>query len=309
MVKGFLLIDGNNLGHIANNTTKLKVGEFETQAIFGIIRAVRSIMMTYPMLKPVVLWDGITWRRDIYPEYKANREKEAVSKHEVLQTANRVSYRAQKPLINKSLEVLGVTQMAAMNMEADDLAGMITRKAERESRRVLMISGDKDWIQLVSPTTSWFDPVNNVKITSATIEEKLGVKTPRSWLEVKALMGDAGDNIPGVGGIGQKGAVELLNTYGSVSSFINGTIDGTITVSSLVKKFRDFAEDDSRQDAWCRNMRLMDLRAAEIPAPLGLKTTKGKLNREAFEKICKRLLFKSFLTDYTDWLEPFREKI
>ena len=127
--------------------------------------------------------------------------------------------------------------------------------------------------------------------------------TPRQWLEVKAIKGDISDEIGGVGGIGDKGAIELINTYGSVNTFNNSALEGTL--KDAPKKFRDFAEQTEKQDIFARNMNLMDLNSPNIPKPENLTITKGELNLAQFEKFCRALCFQSMLTDLKGWCEPF----
>ncbi|SER28649.1 DNA polymerase-1 [Faunimonas pinastri] len=327
MTNGYLLIDGNNIGFAAAATKKLTVGEMEVQAVFGFMRAIRMAVARYPLLKPVVLWDGVSWRKHFYEEYKAGRDAPADTPAAKAQLALRKGYKVQRPLILKGLKHLGVSQLAAMNLEADDLAAILARRYAAQGKKVLMLSGDKDWIQLIQPNVSWFDPQRGELLTLNTLEKKLGydpakkrivvcngkdeidgwmgVPSPRAWLEIKALMGDASDEIPGVGGIGEKGAIELLRTYGSVVSFRNQVLDRTIDAAKLPKKLRDFAEQEEKHFIFTRNMTLMDLNSPDIPAPARLKLTAGSLERDDFASFCSELSFKSILTDIDGWCEPF----
>ncbi len=307
MKHGYLLIDGNNIAYAANSTRKLLAGEQETQGVYGFLRAVRATISAYPMLTPIVMWDGRSWRYEAFSGYKSKRNKEPESKSELLMAENRASLTTQKPFIRRGLLSLGVAQMVALNLEADDLAGITVRRFQPKGKKILLISGDKDWIQLVGPGVGWMDPINDLRITVSSLKEKLGVETPRQWLEVKALMGDTSDEIPGVGGIGEKGAKELITTYGSVTSFINQVSDGSIYTADLHKKFRDLAEDFDKQQIFHRNMKLMDLASPEIPAPLGLKVEKGGLNTDQFAGLCEELMFKSIMSNLNSWCEPFEK--
>lgn len=305
MKNGFIVIDGNNIAYAANATRKLHAGALETQGIYGFLRAIRAAIAAYPMLTPVVLWDGRSWRYDAFPAYKAKREKAPETKSEQMLADNRASMKEQKPYIRRGLLSLGVTQMVALNLEADDLAGLLVRRYQPQGRKVLLLSGDKDWIQLVGPGVGWMDPINDIRITASTIEAKLGVKTARQWLDVKALMGDSSDEIPGVGGIGEKGAKELVTTYGSVTSFLNQAVDGSLP--ELPKKFRDFAESPEKQEIFHRNLKLMDLASPNIPAPLGLKVEKGALALDDFAGLCEELIFNSIISNLNTWCEPFEK--
>jgi 5'-3' exonuclease len=324
MSRGLLLIDGSNIGHAANSATKLVVGDMPTQAIFGVLKTLRPMLATFSMLTPIVLWDGRSWRKDLFKEYKESRDKVAVTKNDEKINEARAEFKRQSPYIKLAIKTLGIRQMSALNWEADDLAGMLVNKTL--GRRVVMISGDKDWIQLVRPNVAWLDPMRNEKLTVDSIPKRLGwnpdkkklsicdgvsmpgfigVPSARAWLDMKALMGDKSDDIPGVGGIGEKGAIELVSTYGSVTAFMNGCMDRSIDVAALPKKFSDFFEQMERQDNYYRNMHLMDLNTKMRPAPINMVLDAPKLNRPGFKTICNRFYFKSILDRFDDWVEPF----
>jgi 5'-3' exonuclease len=325
--RGLLLIDGSNIAHAANNGGALKVGDLPTQAIFGVLRTLRPMMSIYTMLTPVVLWDGASWRRMAFSEYKANRDKVATKPHELKAEALRKDFKKQLPYIKQAIKLLGIKQMEALNYEADDLAGMITQRLEKSGKRGVMISGDKDWVQLLSPNVAWIDPVRDYRLTLKTLESKLGfhpekkditvvkdgkeiegwvgVPSPRAWLEMKCLMGDTSDNIPGVGKIGPKGAIDFVHAYGSFASFINQCADKSIDTAKLPKNLRDFSESDEKQEIFRRNMRLMDLRTTERPIPIALNTVQEPLDPIAFETFCKDMLFNSITNDMEGWLQPF----
>jgi 5'-3' exonuclease len=274
-----------------------------------------------------VLWDAKSWRHLAFDEYKANRNKVPTKPHEIKAAALREDLKKQLPLIKQAIQLLGVKQMSAINYEADDLAGMITERLERTGKRAVLISGDKDWVQLISANTAWIDPIRDYRLTLKTLENKLGVQkgkpdfsvvkdgattegwvgvpSPRAWLEIKALMGDTSDNIPGVGKIGPKGAIDFVRAYGSFAAFLNQCADKSIDTAALPKNLRDLAESDEKQEAFRRNMRLMDLRSKERPAPIALKTVHDPLDRAAFEAFCKAHLFNSITSDLDNWLEPF----
>lgn len=307
--KGYQLIDFSNLGFAAAAGPVLSVGEQQTQAIFGFLRMLRPLVAMYPMLKPIVLGDGRSWRYDIFPDYKAKRAKEAETKSEIMLTQVRKSFHSQRSFIQEALGLLGVPYLVAMNLEADDLAGILCRRYVAAGNKVMLISGDKDWIQLVASGVGWLDPRSDAKVKRVnirTLEEQLGVATPQQWLEMKALIGDKSDEIPGVGGIGDKGAIELLMKHGSVTSFINGVIDGSIDEKSLPKKFRDLVANEDKIATFRVNMDLMDLNSPKIPRPVDLRLQKGELNVSAFHDFCEKWHFKSILKDIDGWCEPFK---
>jgi 5'-3' exonuclease len=327
MSRGLLLIDGMNFLHAANHTKSLSVGNQPTQAIFGFIRTLRPTVTTFSQLTPIVLWDGASWRYRAFPEYKASRNAPPKTKTDVKMAGLREQLNAQKPFVIEALRHLAVRQISAINLEADDLAAILTRKRmATPDQSVMLVSADKDWIQLVQPRVMWLDPIRDVRISSTSISKRLGwdmdakdivastkdrnddrfigVPSPRAWLEMKALMGDSSDEIPGAGGIGPKGAIDLIQEFGSVSDFLNRSIDGSLP--KLPKKFEKLATDDETQQRYRRNLKLMDLNHPEIPQAINLTIDAGKYDETAFAQLCNDLMFKSVVSDIPGWCEPFR---
>ena len=305
-MNGYLIIDGNSISHAANNGTPLSVGSTPTQAVYGVLRTMRRLMAIYSAYKPVVLWDGISWRKRIFTEYKANRDAMNTIWDKRAQ-ASKDTLNKQKPIIRKTLSLLGIPQITATNMEADDLAAILVDKYRKGSEKpaIVLVTGDKDWLQLVEPGVVWLDPIHDRKVTHKNFEEFTGVKTSRQFVEVKAICGDKGDNIAGVGGIGQKGAVEFINTYESFTNFSNRALDKAFDVSKLPKKLRDLAEDEAKRITFIQNMNLVDLRTTVRPKPEGLNVEKGDPSACRFVKLCHMLMFKSIIDQIDDWLCVF----
>ncbi|CAO3459975.1 hypothetical protein [Azospirillum argentinense] len=319
-MSGYIIIDGNSIGFAAQASTRLSVGGQETQAIFGTLRTVRAIRQSRPDLTPIVCWDGVSWRKDVYPQYKAHRDKEATSKHAVAMQAARAAFKTQRPHIAQALKHLGVAQFSALNMEADDLAAILVARYRPLGKKLLLVSGDKDWLQLIGPRTVWFDPIRDHRVSPAGFQEFTGLANVRQLVELKALVGEAGDLGPGsgVGGIGDKTAREILSRFGSVNSLCNLWIEGRIdAVTGVVAgvdpaafkcsaKVRDFLDETKPGRAiFARNLRLIDLNTRERPAPYGPKLVKGRFDRAAFTDICDRFAFKSILKEFDAWVEPF----
>lgn len=305
-MKRHLLIDGNNIAHAANAGTTLTVGRTQVQAVFGVMRTLRRLMSVYGNLfTPTVLWDGASWRKLQFPDYKANRDREDTAA-EVELKKQRESLKKQSRLIEIGVQLLGINQVRAVNMEADDLAGIMVQRFEPRGDKIVLVSGDRDWIQLVSPTVTWFDPINDRKITPSLLPEKYGVKDVKQFLELKALMGDMGDNIPGVGGIGEKGAKDFLQLYGSVADFTNAVIfEKSVDIKSLHKKYRALIEDEEKAIIFRRNLDLMDLKTTRRPAPVNLTVTKGEANINKLRAFCDKLMFRSLTADLNNWTEVF----
>lgn len=310
-MKRYLLVDGNNITHAAQGMKKLTVGDTQVQAIFGFLKQMRKLLHQYPLLTPVVLWDGASWRNMQFPEYKNNREKSHTAAYQRT-LEERQSAKKQMPAIKKALTLLGIDQVKASNMEADDLAAIIADLKVRQGGRVMLVSGDRDWIQLVGPGISWFDPINDRKVMKAAdLEQAIGIRVDRieQYVEVKALMGDIGDNIPGVGGIGEKGAQEFIDKFDCWANFSNMALDGSLDLSVVNPRFRKaferLAEDEDKRIRFAGNLALMDLRHTARPKPVNMHVTKGDPDRDRFQVFCERLVFQSFLKDLDAWLSVF----
>jgi 5'-3' exonuclease len=301
----YMLIDGNSLGHFYNNAKPLSIGEIQVQSIYGMLKAIRSQIAGFQDYQPVVLWDGASWRKLMFAEYKENRDRKE-TKNEIRMQEMKDAYKKQVPYIKKALRFLGIPQVWSLNMEADDLGAILTDRYTKTGSRVILLTGDKDWLQLVGPGVVWKDFANDRLVTQKTFAEFTGVKTVREFVEVKALCGDQGDNVAGVGGIGEKGAIEFINQYGSVANFTNGVIlDKTISLKGVPKKYRNLVEDEDKAITFSRNLALVDLRTTVRPAPQALEVDKGTPDAEKFRQFCEILLFKSFLKDFDEWISVF----
>ncbi len=146
-----------------------------------------------------------SFRVKIYPEYKANRGEMPED------------LKVQIPYIKKMISALGIRMVEQEGYEADDLIGSLTAMTQKENFKVVIISGDKDFAQLVSPSVSLYDPMKSVHYDPSGVKEKWGIH-PHQVNDYLAIVGDSSDNIPGVLGIGSKGAQKLLEEYNSLEN-------------------------------------------------------------------------------------------
>lgn len=302
MAPGYLLIDGNSIGFAAQNGARLTVAGREIQAVFGTVRTIRTVIETYPHMKTLVLWDGKSWRKERWDFYKANRNVDPkIAKM-------RESYKSQRPIIAKVLKTLGVAQLSASNLEADDLFAIFVRKAKAQNIPVILATGDKDLLQLVQPRVVWMDFIRERSCNVGNFEEFTGYSTPRAFVEAKALTGDISDNVPGVGGIGEKGAKELLARWGDVATFL-ATVETVMDAGEfkkLPKKFRDFATNEKGGiDIFHRNLEIMDLNHPNVPKPERMNLVKGALSTDSVIELFEELAFNSILKDFDEWISPF----
>jgi DNA polymerase-1 len=159
---------------------------------------------------------GPTFRHERYPEYKANRPPmpEDLS--------------IQIPLIKKIVRGFRLSEFEQSGFEADDLIGTLSRMAEAAGFSVIMVTGDKDFIQLVTTNSIIWDPMKDETMDQAAVRQKFGVE-PHQMVDVMGLSGDAIDNIPGVPGIGQKTALSLIQAFRSMDGLYE-------KVDSITKK-------------------------------------------------------------------------
>jgi len=147
------------------------------------------------------------FRNDIYPEYKANRDEPPEE------------LRPQFQLIREATVAFGLPSIAVEGYEADDLIATYAREAEARGIETIVVSSDKDLMQLVREHVRMFDPMKDQVIGEDEVMEKFGV-TPDKVVDVQSLAGDSTDNVPGVPGIGVKTAAQLLEEYGDLDTLL-----------------------------------------------------------------------------------------
>lgn len=177
-----------------------------TNAVLGFTNIIVKMMHEFTPTHAVICFDakGPTFRNEMYDEYKANRPPMPDD------------LRVQLPFVHKVAEAYRIPTMEQQGLEADDVIGTLARKAEAEGFQVVIVSGDKDFMQLVTETCVISDPARDVYLDRDAVKEKLGV-WPEQVVDIMALTGDTSDNVPGVPGIGKKTAPALINEFGSLA--------------------------------------------------------------------------------------------
>ena len=297
--KHIILVDGNSIAHANHNGAKLTVGGMQVQAIFGVLKSLRALMQTTSGDKQlIILWDGkAQFRLDLYPEYKGNRA--AMTVEEELHNEAR---KKQMPFLEKALSLLGVRQLRSPLLEADDLAGHLVPMFVAAGHQVTMVSGDKDWLQMVGTGVSWFDPIRNRRCDESNFLEFTGYYNTRAFVQGKALQGDGSDNINGVGGIGKDGAPVFLAKWKSVENFFQAVDEGKAGKLGVVHT--RFATPAGRA-LFERNMKLMDWSQSRKPAKGEVIVTQAVVDVPRFEAFCERLAFASILREFTMFLKAF----
>lgn len=156
---------------------------------------------------------GKTFRHGIFPEYKNNRP------------ARDQELSAQLPYIRHAVETMGITSLESPGFEADDVIATMATRAAAVGMRVTIVSSDKDMLQLVGPLVEIVDPVAHTRIAlNDVVRGKFGV-CPAQIPDVQALAGDDVDNIPGIDGIGLKGASRMIHSFGSIQGCLEAVRD------------------------------------------------------------------------------------
>jgi DNA polymerase I len=178
-----------------------------TNALYGYISTIQGIMHDHVVQEIVVAFDRPEKlnRENIYPQYKANRKE---TPDELIQ---------QIPYIKEVTQLMGIPAYEEAGYEADDLIGTMATWLVAKNKEVVIVSGDKDLLQLVNEHVAVLrtTPKGNQLYQEKDVEKRYGV-SPKSILDVFALMGDSSDNIPGVPGIGEKTAIALIQEHRSL---------------------------------------------------------------------------------------------
>ena len=212
IVPRLFLIDGSSQMYRAYHAIRGLTGPDgrSTNAIYGFSTMLRKLIADHRPELIAASFDlaGPTFRDDLVTDYKANREPMPGDLAE------------QVPLVHEACEALGVPVLTSATFEADDVIGTLAAQAHASGYEVALVTGDKDFFQLVTDGVRVYNPRDDgTWYDAAGVVEKFGVQ-PGQVVDVLALMGDSVDNIKGVPGIGEKGARELISTHGSLDALI-----------------------------------------------------------------------------------------
>ena len=222
MAERLLLLDGHSLayrafyGLPAENfvTTSGQV----TNAVYGFTSMLLTTLEQFQPTHIAVAFDvnRNTFRREQFPEYKANR------------AATPPEFKGQTELVTEVLDVLGIRHAALEGYEADDIIATLTSAASTQQAHISILTGDRDSMQLVSDNVTVLYPTKGVRelsrMTPAAVLEKFGVR-PDQYADLAALRGDSSDNLPSIPGVGDKTAASWLSTYGDLNSLVMAAAD------------------------------------------------------------------------------------
>jgi DNA polymerase I len=249
-----------------------------TNAALGFTTMLQKVLREEKPELAAIVWDSPTPKRRsaIYPEYKAHRDSMAED------------LRSQMPLIRRIVQAYRIASIEHEGEEADDVIATLTRWAMGEGLHVSIVSTDRDLMQLVSSRVTVLDTMRERRFGPAEVEERYGVK-PEQMLDYRAITGDSSDNIPGVKGIGEKGAAQLLATFGS--------LDAALARLPEVKQARQREALERGREAALLSRELSRLDET-LPIPIEREALELRApDAEALAAIFRELEFKNLLAE------------
>ena len=289
-MKKLVLIDGNSIlnrafyGIMGSKMLMTEDGTY-TNAAYGFLAILFKILDDINPEYVAVAFDlkAPTKRHELYKEYKATRKgmpEELAS---------------QLPIIKEILQAMNITIIEKEGYEADDILGTLAKYGEKQKLEVTILTGDRDSFQLVSnhitvriPRTK-MGKTETEDYTKEKILEEYGLE-PKKLIEVKGLMGDTSDNIPGVPGIGEKTALELIKKYNSIDELYQKIEKNE---DDLKGKTREKIADNKELAILSRTLGTINI---EVPLNIGIEQLERKdWNREKVTEIFKKLRFQRFM--------------
>ncbi len=282
------LIDGSALAYrsyfaFVRNPLINSKGE-NTSAVFGFLNSLLKIIDEHQPHYLAAVFDTPepTFRHKIYSEYKATRQKMPGEMSE------------QLPRIKQILDVLNIPVIEVPGMEADDVMGTLSKQAEKQELETYLVTGDKDFFQLVSPLIKVYNPRRAGEeaeiLDESGVLQKIGLP-PTKIIDYLSLMGDSSDNVPGVEGIGPKSALELLQQFADLEDIYNNL--------DKVKReaIRNKLSANREQAFLSKKLVTLD---TQVPLPINIDALvcKAPDQQRAFDLI-KELEFNSLLERFT----------
>lgn len=229
----FVVVDGNNLAYrcfYALPMLKSLSGK-PCNAIYGFLNTILNVITSEKPKYFACVFDAgkHTFRHDLYPAYKGTRDSTPDELKE------------QFPVLKELLKTMGIKTLEMQDIEADDIIGSITRKY---NENFYILSGDKDLLQLINHNTTVFMPqrgnYNLTKVDEQALKTLFNLK-PYQVIEMKAIMGDSSDNIPGVAGIGKIGAQKLIDEFDNLDNVYNNIEKITGATRKKLEENKDMA--------------------------------------------------------------------
>ena len=252
---------------------------FPTNAVLGFCNMLLKVIKDHKPDHMAVVFDtkGPTFRHEIYDEYKANRP------------AMPDDLVPQIPYIKNVVAAFNIPVLEMAGFEADDIIGTIAQESKKKEVEVVIVTGDKDMLQLITDHTTTLDTMKDKKYGTREVMDRFGVE-PSRLVEIMGLAGDTSDNIPGVPGIGEKTAIELIKEFGTIENLLNNV--DKVTGKRRRENLLEFG-DQARLSK--------ELATIDINVPLTYDFNDFSLSEPDMEKIKK--IFKEL--EFTKLLKEF----
>ena len=281
-MKKLLLVDGSSYLYRAFHAMPdfRSLDNQPTGVIYGVLNMLRHIHKKYPSDYSVCIFDakGKTFRNDIYPEYKANRPK--MPEELAIQIG---------PL-KEAIEAMGFPILIRPGVEADDVIGTLSKKANQDSIEVVISTGDKDLAQLVNKKTKLINTMTNEVLDIEGVKNKFGIP-PELIVDYLTIIGDKVDNVPGVDKVGPKTALKWLEKYKTLDSIIKHADEITGSVGENLRKSKEWLSTGK------------DL--ITIKSDLDIQVTWKELSRKPQNKELLISLYKKF--NFSSWLKDVEQ--
>lgn len=256
MQRLLVAVDGNSLMHRAFHAIGglTDAGGNPTNALYGFTSMLLKVLLDFNPTHLAVAFDlhGPTFRHEAYADYKGTRKP------------TDDALREQFPRVKQMLREMGIALLEVPRFEADDILGALAARCEAEGLPALLVTGDRDALQLVTERTHVLYTKRGISDTvefdPETVAAQYGV-TPKQFPDLKGLMGDASDNIPGIPGVGEKTAVKLLAEYGTIQSVLDHAHEQKGKLRERLTEHRALAETS----LWLATI------SREVPLPVPLE--------------------------------------
>lgn len=251
-----------------------------TSAIFGFVNTLEDVIKKEEPTHIGIAFDpsGPTFRHELYPEYKAQREE----------TPEAIKYSV--PIIKDIIKAYNIPILEVNGFEADDVIGTLATKAGKMGIKTYMMTPDKDYAQLVNENVMMYRPKYGDKefeiLGPEEVKEKYHIENTKQVIDLLGLMGDSADNIPGCPGVGEKTAQKLINEYGSVENILLHTPEMKGALKTKLETNKELIEFS----------KMLATIKTDVPIELNLEELKTEeKDKEKLSKIFEELEFHSFL--------------
>jgi DNA polymerase-1 len=306
MKTDWIVFDGSNAAHrlsAVNPALTTSKGE-RTEVMYGLLRLVSSVVRQNPAKRCVLVWDGkgsrgIRTAKD--PTYKAHRH---TSDDEETKERLKAMYEQLDKFWSLFGQYLPIEWLISESYEADDIMAMLAHEAVKDCKSCLLVSGDKDLLQLVTEGVSTYSPNSNKYCTLDNFQAYTGgYPDGFAFLAGKCLMGDSSDNIKGVGGVGEKTALKILSEHGWDLHQLKESPSADLKRSKVYQTIIS----PSGWDRIRLNYSLMSLHG---PIHQTLKASKvdqrkGRMDTKMLRLNLAKMQFVSIMASFTQFISPF----